>query len=424
MSVGYSLLCFDAQGQERHGSGGVASADLLAAEPTPTDIFLEIHGWKGDVPAAIEQYDRWFTALKAREADRDWLASLRGGHFSPMFVGLHWPSLPFGDEELPAAPDFAVADDEDNEVLVELYAERLDDRSGLRDALRTVIREAARCGDPATMPENVRAAYEDIDCRMAELAADGPEAAPGADNPPFDAQAIFDEARGEVSFGFDPVGALLAPLRQLSFWKMKERARKVGESGFHILLVRLRDRFPTARIHVMGHSFGCVAASAAIVGPAGGPGVKVASLVLVQGALSLWSYGSNNDYGSGRGYFERLATSGLVDGPIVVTTSRHDRALSTVYPLGAGAGWQIDFASDAFPRFGAIGTHGARGLGTSVPDIRIQAPDAPYTFQRGRIHNIEASSAIRKGAGISGAHSDIDGPEVAHLVWSAAIASG
>jgi hypothetical protein len=423
MTGGYSLICFDQDGRERPGEGGVASATLLDGS-VPSDIFFDIHGWKGDVPAAIDQYDRWFGALKACTGDWSRLAALRPGGFTPLFVGLHWPSLPFGDEELPAAPGFAPPDAGEIEALVDTYADRFGDRPGLREPLRVIVEYAMRQGSPAEMPEPVRAAYEELDLLLDELAANGPTAAPGEDNPPFDAVAVYQEARGEVAFGFDPFGTLLVPLQQLSFWKMKDRARRVGEGGFHQLLRRLKERFPDAKLHVMGHSFGCIAASAAIAGPPGSAGVKVASLALVQGALSLWSYGSDNSHGSGTGYFERVVRNDLVEGPIVATMSRFDRALSFFYPLGAAARWQIDFAPRSLPRFGAVGIHGAHGLGSPAQDIAILRANTDYALTKGRIHNVEASAAIHRGGGMSGAHSDIDGPEVAHLIWSAAIAAG
>ena len=36
----------------------------LASEPY-TDVFLISHGWMGDVPAAVGQYDRWIGAMAA-----------------------------------------------------------------------------------------------------------------------------------------------------------------------------------------------------------------------------------------------------------------------------------------------------------------------------------------------------------------------
>ena len=72
----------------------------LRTEPV-TDVFLMSHGWQGDVPAALGQYGRWIDAMGACTADRAAMAQARPG-FHPLLVGLHWPSLAWGDEELPA----------------------------------------------------------------------------------------------------------------------------------------------------------------------------------------------------------------------------------------------------------------------------------------------------------------------------------
>src|SRR5437899_1239623 len=64
-STRYGLICFDANGRERQDdSGGLMSHGLLetAASEEITNIFLFSHGWKGDVPAAVDQYDRWIGA--------------------------------------------------------------------------------------------------------------------------------------------------------------------------------------------------------------------------------------------------------------------------------------------------------------------------------------------------------------------------
>jgi hypothetical protein len=44
-----------------------------------------------------------------------------------------------------------------------------------------------------------------------------------------------------------------------------------------------------------------------------------------------------------------------------------------------------------------------------------------YSFEAGKVYNLESSGFIKKGGGVSGAHSDIDGPEVAHALWQAAL---
>lgn len=413
----YALVVFDADGTERPDEDGLLSDALMAADATtPTDIFFEVHGWKGDVPAAKDQYRRWFGAMAA-SGDRASMEARRPDGFRPLWIGLHWPSLPWGDEEIGAAVSFAV---DAVDRLVDVYTERLGDRPGLREALATVIRHARTDASPPALPPAVRQAYDTLDALLTELPADGPTAPPGADNPPFDAEASYQALRGEpAAFGAIGWGGLLGPLRQLSFWKMKARARAVGEAGFHPFVGRLAARFPTARLHLMGHSFGCIAASAAVAGASDKPVNRVTSLVLVQGALSLWAYCPGMPFARGEaGYFSRLLAERAVTGPIVTTRSRFDRAVGSFYPLGARAAGQVAFGME-LPRYGGVGAFGAQGLAHAV-DQPILPAGAPYAFAPGGVFNIEASTAIRKGGGFSGAHSDIDGPEVAHLAWSAA----
>ena len=61
---------------------------------------------------------------------------------------------------------------------------------------------------------------------------------------PFETEESFDPERAYqagleddvVSFGSGPLGGILTVLRQLSFWKMKKRARTFGETGAATLL--------------------------------------------------------------------------------------------------------------------------------------------------------------------------------------------
>src|SRR5215212_4902263 len=101
----YALISFDTDGRERTDDavGGRFSERLLeqARIDRPTDVFLFSHGWKGDFAAAVDQYDRWIGAMLKLDADR----AAMGAGFKPLFIGLHWPSLPWGEEKLPAAAD-------------------------------------------------------------------------------------------------------------------------------------------------------------------------------------------------------------------------------------------------------------------------------------------------------------------------------
>jgi hypothetical protein len=106
----YYLIAFNKNGSERSDDpDGVMSeriASAIRADPV-ADVFVMSHGWKGDIPGAIEQYDRWTKAMADCEADLKELRETRA-NFSPLVVGFHWPSLPWGVEEFGAgAPSFA-----------------------------------------------------------------------------------------------------------------------------------------------------------------------------------------------------------------------------------------------------------------------------------------------------------------------------
>jgi hypothetical protein len=419
----YDLIAYDADGAERTDDpDGLMShrvLDTVAGEPV-TDVFLMSHGWQGDIPDAKEQYAAW-AGVMAESADLQ-RARQRPG-FRPLVLGLHWPSKPWGDEEfgpVSFAPGAA-------ESLVEAYAARIADTPEARQALRTLFAAAQREPAPPTLPPDVRAAYAVLN-QESGLGNSGVGAPPGADREPFDPEQRYQTARRQagVSFGLmDGLGNLLTPLRQLSFWKMKDRGRLVGEAGPHALLRALLGARDDLRVHLMGHSFGCIVVSAAVAGPAGGPGLPrpVQSLALVQGALSLWSYCADIPSRPGRaGYFRPLASGARVAGPVITTRSRFDTAVGRWYPLAAGAARQVEFAPEELPTYGGVGTFGLRGQGLDLVDLSMQAADQAYDLRGGRIYNLDCSGVIRNGGGASGAHSDIVHPEVAHAVWSAALA--
>ncbi len=453
--LSYFLIAFDSEGNERTDGGGCRRASAESAEPTPptpddarpgrvsdlaeavltqepvSDVFLFSHGWMGDVPAARAQYGAWILTMAGNSADVARARAARPG-FLPLLLGIHWPSLPWGNEELAAAPSFApggaVA-----EVRLEAYARRLGDTPEVRQHLRTVFSAAATGGEPEHLPPQVAEAYRALD-RATGLANGGVGAAPGCDREGFDPEAVYQEARAEaraasnVSFGVFGGDTLLAPLRTLSFWKMKERGRLIGEQAVYPLLVRLLrasgDR--DVRFHLAGHSFGCIVASAAIAGPAGAEALPrpVESLTLLQGALSLWAFCDDIPSLPGQaGYFHRIVSEGRVRGPVVATRSRHDRAVGTWYPRGARLGGQVAFGAGAstLPRYGGIGTFGVQGPGLELEDVPMQPEDGTYAFAPGGVYNLEASDYVRTGGGFSGAHSDLNHPEVAHAVWAAAL---
>jgi hypothetical protein len=422
----YHLIAFDDEGRERRddpaGRMSEVTAETLAREPI-TDVFIFSHGWMADLPAARRQYAKWVTAMSRSRSDIEQLTELRPG-FRPLLVGLHWPSRPWSEEEFGAAsfdPQAASALGR----LVDEYAATIADTPAARDALEMILAAALDDPDPVALPPEVADAYAVLN-REAGLGDSGPGSDPGADREAFDPGRIMHSARDEVSFGRFDIGSVLAPLRVLSFWKMKDRGRRFGETGGRSLLDGLqRVTAETVRFHLTGHSFGCIVVSAMLAGPRGAGLVRpVHSAALLQGAFSLWSYCSDIPVARGRpGYFHTVVDGGRVAGPIITSQSTFDVAVGRYYPLGAGAARQVDFVPGGLPKYGAVGTFGIRGPGPTIEDRKMLPADQPYGFVPDRVYNLESSQFIRQGAGSFGAHSDLAHLEVTHAVWQAAVAT-
>ena len=69
--IAYHFVAYDADGRERRGQHGPASADLLEAAKRehPTDVFFFSHGWNADPKGATGQYGRWLDAMAARTSE-------------------------------------------------------------------------------------------------------------------------------------------------------------------------------------------------------------------------------------------------------------------------------------------------------------------------------------------------------------------
>jgi hypothetical protein len=149
----------------------------------------------------------------------------------------------------------------------------------------------------------------------------------------------------------------------------------------------------------------------------------VDSLFLVQGALSLWSYSPDIPVAPGSvGYFNRTLAKGFVNGPIVTTQSRFDRAVGMLYPTAVRVKSQF-VLGDELPKYGGVGTFGIQGIGEVGQSLPMADADHEYGFRAGHVYNLESSAVIKTSSGLaSGAHSDIAHPEVAHAVWQAVLA--
>jgi hypothetical protein len=439
----YHLIVFDSQGRERPGADGLQShAAVGELTKTPvTDVFVFSHGWNGDIPAARQQYREWIAAMAVCKSDIERARASGAGTFRPLLIGVHWPSLAFGDEVLVnagdsfAATSVAIPDDAPMsfdrdlvmESMIDTFAARIADTPAAREALRVIFTRAIDDVAPDRLPPDVADACAILD-RESGLGSGGETAEPDSDREAFDPEAVYAAAQEEesVSFGAPGLGGLLALPRTLSFWKMKARARSFGEGrGADLVQSLMQTAEPGVRFHLMGHSFGCIVASSMVLGAAGRRALArpVDTLVLIQGAFSLWSYCPEIPTASGRsGYFYPIVRDTLVRGPIITTQSEHDAAVGRWYPLAAGVRRQVDY-SGQLPKYGAVGTFGLCGLDKLARFESLRSAFDSYDFQPGHVYNLESSAVIAADQGMFvGAHSDFIHPEVGHAVWSAVLA--
>jgi hypothetical protein len=431
--IEYWLVEFDRFGNEKPDSGTLASDEVRDAlhASTATDVFIMSHGWHGDWEAAQAQYDAWvdaFLAAAPAQAPRP---------FRPFVVGVHWPSLAFAPTRIErdskgktlggggdAEPDDTSAPVSVKDA-VDAYARLLGDTAATRRALQTIL-DAEAAGTPLEESAPARDALRDlvrtIDLEEPPLPSDDDE----------DVALAGVISGGKVLGGAGLLGLPLLGLRQLSFWKMKQRAYTVGTAGVALLLRDLQSAAGDgARVHVMGHSFGCIVVSGAILGDGTPSARPVRSMVLMQGALSLWAF-ADDAYLTGRpGRFRLLRDRRFVDGPIVTSQSRYDYALGRFYPAGVrvaawipgGADHLVLGGNGQVPKWGAVGTFGLQGADAESLEIAEVGPDT--RFSAGTVYNVDADAVIDDTAsgGWGGAHNDIAHVETGRLVWRAALSN-
>jgi hypothetical protein len=428
----YGLMSYGADAVELREDAGLMSQRLLdqVRKDTVTNVFFFCHGWMGDQVAARAQYHSWIKAF-ATSKDRQ-TAEKVFPNFKPLYIGLHWPSLPFGDEEL-RGDSFAAKAAQTPVDLLNSYLKILGDSPEIRGPLEIILNEARRNSAPDELPKHIQQAYLSLNESLG-LGGEGVDGPPDADRDEFDPESAYEIASDDSAQfgGAVSLGGLLGPLRQLSYWTMKKRARTVGEVGMHQFLKDLQNATAgsNTRIHLMGHSFGTIVVSGMLGGPNASASLPrpVDSAVLVQGAVSLWSYAASIPFRellrpTRPGYFSPILATHKLSGPLVTTRSRYDDAVGVLYPWASRIKGSPSFAA-GLPKYGAIGTYGLKGLAEGISaDLTMLDAKGTYQFAPGKVYNLDGSQYICHKDGISGAHSDIAGPEVAHAIWSAAFAS-
>ncbi|RZI94362.1 MAG: alpha/beta fold hydrolase, partial [Microbacterium sp.] len=191
------------------------------------------------------------------------------------------------------------------------------------------------------------------------------------------------------------------------YYTMKERAGVVGGKGLSMLLDRLRRDHPDARLHLVGHSFGGRAVTAAVKSAH----TRVDSLVLLQAAFSHFGMAHDWDEGGTDGLFATVPAK--VIGPTVVTFTKNDRAVGLAYAIASRLARQVGASvGDANDPYGGIGRNGALKTPASLPPGRLAAVGGDYAFQRGRVSSLNADAFITS-------HSDVTGKQVAFAILRA-----
>jgi hypothetical protein len=436
--VKYHLINFDSFGaecaddKEASDGSGFYSRDVIEElrKANYTDVFLISHGWRGDRRAAVLQYDLWIDKMKAVAPD---IGS------RSLIIGLHWPSEPFGDEGESWLYQQAKESADGIVRVVDNWTKRLG--VGTKKFIQSVQRvaEGALSDEPPSTVNHIRDAYRTVDSELqVNLRIGSNGNTPADDRLPFNPQLMTDLAlkdyhqsvvsENEQVRNLAVWNSMLLPIRVLSVWTMKARAAMVGENGPRKLLAQLQEVTDgkKVRFHLSGHSFGTIVISAMAFGDNSSILVRpVNSIVLIQGAVSHWSYAGEIPYRQGvSGYFHAGYMLSRPKGPLVTTQSSEDRAVCVLYRLAAAAAEQIAMAENQLaPEYGAVGQFGIWDGQTAAPTQKIIHSNAAYNFMAGHIYNVDCSSVIKHGGGLSGAHNDIAHEEVARLVWQSALST-
>jgi pimeloyl-ACP methyl ester carboxylesterase len=168
-------------------------------------------------------------------------------------------------------------------------------------------------------------------------------------------------------------------VRMATVQQMKDRAGVVGVRGVGPLV---RDLLTgsTARLHLLGHSYGARVMLAAVAS-GGPPPRRVRSLLLLQPAVNHLCFAADVPGAMGPGGFRPVL--GRVERPVLSTFSRQDVPLHKTFHLAlrrkADLGEPLLAAEGEPPsRYAALGGYGPRGAGERL--IAAHAPADPYTF--------------------------------------------
>jgi hypothetical protein len=406
-----------------------------------TDVFIFSHGWNNDWETSSKRYDGFVESyVKLRKTHGlDY-----GRPHRPLLAGVFWPSTALvapweqgpdfaaGDrdaqvaETLRAVDDLAalVAPDRRERFYALAQLDRplepgeLDELASLLAPVWAELQRNDAADDAPAAAQGAQGAPAALKEVWRDLAAARPAAAPADDG----AWGFADDGGGGATQADEPASAglldvLLKPrdiVRTFTVLQMKDRGATVGARGVGPLLRDVLAASPTARVHLLGHSYGAVVVLSALSYP---PDVDlprpVDSVLLLQPAVSRWCFAEDV---AGKGYpgGYRVAL-GRVKQPILTTFSKHDAPLTKFFHLAVrrdrDLGQPVIAAAPEVPkapsRYAALGGFGPEGCRAGECEyMPIRAFPAAYELAQGgpRVIALRSDDAI-------GGHGDISVPQ-------------
>lgn len=382
-----------------------------------SDVFLFSHGWNNTFADAADNYLRFIEGYIAQRAQFNVPVP---GNYQPLLVGVIWPSTSFvfpWDEGPKIAADSDIESRRTEEML-RLVTTSVGEAAGGR--LAELVD-----GSPGLAEAEARVAAETMITSLWKSDADASSSAPPTVDELLEAWAAleggaplpadpdeFGEIVGGAAAAPKPAGffSRLDPrtlLRMGTVWLMKDRAGKVGVNGVAPLVAHVLSN-TSARLHMIGHSFGGRVVLSSV---AAAPGVRrVRSMLLLEPAVNRWCFAADVvGKGTAGGYQPVLDR---VELPILSTFSKHDIPLTQAFHLavrGSSLGEpRIAAVGDTY-RYGALGGYGPEGMADLAEEQRaIKAGSDRYVFTPGKkIIAINGGIDI-DGRPAIGGHSDIN----------------
>jgi hypothetical protein len=382
--------------------GMLASVD---SGSVPTDVLVISHGWNNNFADASETYTE---IIDQMTAVADTTQGILPNPYRPLILGVIWPSKAWNEssevtsEGIGQGASIPTVASMSEAVYNALSPNRATSAGFRHDVLRVeqfLVKDRLTAAEAGEFRELLR------------RHADRPTLP--EDESIFEPDAAAENLEGVASGDFSARDIF----RTFTYWQMKKRASIVGQTGVRAAIAAAQQRWPSARFHLIGHSFGCKVILSAVAGPGDRLPRPIDTLILLQGAVSHEAMAGRVSGTASPGGYSAALDPGRVDGPIVATYSSMDRACSQAYPLGSRLAGQVGELEGLFDRFRALGAVGAMGIDADL-DHRAAMLDinGAYSFSGRGVWSIDGGTP--PGAFITG-HSEIRTPQIAWLICSA-----